>query len=44
VRAGARGEAIDRARHELLLNVKAVTYHNMQLDLVKGEATIVFDI
>ena len=44
VRATVRGEAMDRARHELLLNVKAVTYHNMSLDLEKGEATVVFDI
>jgi len=44
VRATARGEAIDRTRHELLLNVKAVTYHTMVVDLEKGEATIVFDI
>ena len=44
VAAVARGEAIDRARHELLLNVKAVTYHNLEVDLEKGQATIVFDI
>ena len=44
VRATERGEGIDRARHELLLNVKAVTYHTMTVDLERGEATVVFDI
>lgn len=44
VAATARGEAIDRARHELLLNVKAVTYHGMAVDLERGEATVTFDI
>jgi len=44
VEAVARGEEIDAHRHELLLNVKAVTYHNLSVDLAKGEAVVVFDI
>ena len=44
VTAVARGERLDRERHTLLLNVKAVTYHNMKLDLANGQATVVFDI
>jgi SHS2 domain-containing protein len=44
VTAVARGETVDRERHTLLLNVKAVTYHNMELDPAAGRATVVFDI
>ena len=44
VDAVAHGEQIDPKRHELQLNVKAVTYNNMELDIEKGQATVVFDI
>ena len=42
--ARARGERIDRARHALHLNVKAVTYHEMVVDPAKGVAQVIFDI
>jgi SHS2 domain-containing protein len=45
-RGVARGEAIDRARHRLKREVKAVTYH--QLKVVRGRSAwrvrIVFDV
>ena len=44
LRAKARGEAIDRARHPLRLNLKAVTYNNLVVDPRAGYATVVFDI
>jgi len=40
----ARGEAIDKRRHELKLAVKAVTYHRLKVDPEKGVAEIIFDI
>ena len=40
----ARGEAIDKRRHELKLAVKAVTYHRLKVDPAKGVAEIIFDI
>lgn len=42
--ATVRGEAIDPKRHELMLNVKAVTYHSMEIEPEKGYAVIIFDI
>ena len=42
--ARARGEKIDKRRHELKLAVKAVTYHNLKVDPAKGVAEIIFDI
>lgn len=42
--ARVRGERIDRDRHPLHLNVKAVTYHAMELDPMKGVAQVIFDI
>ena|SRR3989442_8070485 len=44
VDAKARGERIDRKRHPLHLNVKAVTYHAMEIDPEKGVAQVIFDI
>ena len=40
----ARGEAIDKARHELKLAIKAVTYHGLTVDPKAGTAQVIFDI
>lgn len=40
----ARGEAIDKARHELKLAIKAVTRHRLTVDPEKGIAEVIFDI
>jgi SHS2 domain-containing protein len=40
----ARGEAIDKTRHELKLVIKAVTRHGLKVDPEKGIAEIIFDI
>ncbi|MGQ0797703.1 MAG: archease [Methanobacteriota archaeon] len=40
----ARGEAIDKARHDLKLNIKAVTYHRLRIDPKAGVAEVIFDI
>jgi len=42
--ARARGEAIDKTRHELRLAIKAVTRHRLSVDPVKGMAEVIFDI
>jgi len=42
--ARARGEAIDKKRHELKLNIKAVTYHRLRIDRKAGLAEVIFDI
>jgi SHS2 domain-containing protein len=34
--AVARGEPFDRARHQVNLQVKAITYHQLSLDLTPG--------
>ncbi len=39
----ARGEAIDKERHELKLAIKAVTYHRLSVDVKKGVAEVIFD-
>lgn len=44
VKARVRGEAIDKGRHSLNLNLKAVTYNNLVVDPRAGYATVVFDI
>lgn len=44
VDARVRGERLDRERHPLHLNVKAVTYHEMVVDPDKGVAQVIFDI
>ncbi len=44
LRASARGERIDKHRHELRTVVKAVTYHNIKVDPEKGVAEVIFDI
>src|SRR5439155_1000846 len=40
----ARGEAIDKDRHELKLVIKAVTRHRLTVDPEKGIAEVIFDI
>jgi len=40
----ARGEAIDKDRHELRLVIKAVTRHGLTVDPEKGIAEVIFDI
>jgi SHS2 domain-containing protein len=40
----ARGEAIDKTRHELKLAIKAVTRHRLTVDPEKGVAEVIFDI
>jgi SHS2 domain-containing protein len=40
----ARGEAIDKTRHELKLAIKAVTRHGLTVDPQKGIAEVIFDI
>jgi len=40
----ARGEKIDKHRHELKLAIKAVTYHHLKIDPAKGLAEVIFDI
>jgi SHS2 domain-containing protein len=42
--ARARGETIDKKRHELKLNIKAVTYHRLRIDRKAGLAEVIFDI
>jgi SHS2 domain-containing protein len=46
VRAEASGEAIDRSRHELLVDVKAVTFHRLAVeDAAEGwRARVILDI
>lgn len=44
LRGRARGEAIDKARHELKLLIKAVTRHRLLVDTEKGIAEVIFDI
>jgi len=40
----ARGETIDKSRHELKLAIKAVTRHGLTVDPAKGFAEVIFDI
>jgi len=44
LRGRARGEAIDKKRHELKLVIKAVTRHRLTVDPQKGIAEVIFDI
>lgn len=44
VDARVRGESIDRGRHPLRMDVKAVTYHEMIVDPEKGVLQVIFDI
>lgn len=40
----ARGEALDRDRHRLKAEIKAVTYHMMEVDAEEPSVTVVFDV
>ena len=40
----ARGETIDKKRHELKLAIKAVTRHQLTVDPKRGIAEVIFDI
>ncbi len=40
----AKGEAIDKTRHELNLAIKAVTRHRLKVDPTQGIAEVIFDI
>jgi SHS2 domain-containing protein len=42
--ASLRGERFDRARHPSHQQVKAVTWHDLRLDLVKGRGRVIVDI
>ena len=42
--ASLRGEGFDRARHPSHEQVKAVTWHDLELDLVAGRARAIVDI
>ena len=44
VRGRARGETIDKGRHELRVAIKAVTYHRLTVDLKRGIAEVIFDM
>ncbi len=44
LRAVARGEALDAGRHELKMNVKAVTYHQLEINEAEGYLTVLFDV
>ncbi len=44
LRGRARGEAIDKKRHELKLAMKAVTRHRLSVDPARGTAEVIFDI
>lgn len=43
LRARARGEMIDKGRHELKLAIKAVTYHRLRVDPGSGIVEVIFD-
>lgn len=40
----ARGETLDRARHRVRSEVKAVTYHMMAIDRDTPSVTVLFDV
>ncbi len=40
----ARGEEVDPGRHRLEAQVKAVTYHKLEVNPEEGYATVIFDI
>ncbi len=42
--AKARGEAVNPGRHRLQAQVKAVTYHMLEVNPEEGYANVVFDI
>jgi SHS2 domain-containing protein len=40
----ARGETLDRSRHRIRSEVKAVTYHMMEIDRETPSVTVLFDV
>ncbi len=40
----ARGEHLDRARHRIRSEIKAVTYHMMSIDPTEPSVTVLFDV
>ncbi|MDO5861514.1 MAG: archease [Thermoplasmata archaeon] len=40
----ARGETLDRSRHRLRSEIKAVTYHMMEIDRETPSVTVLFDV
>lgn len=42
--AVVRGEAIDKERHELKMSVKAVTYHQLEINEDEGYLRVLFDV
>ena len=44
LRAIVRGEPYEHGRHQILHDVKAVTYHTLVVDPEKGVAMVLFDI
>ncbi|MBI4484261.1 MAG: archease [Acidobacteria bacterium] len=46
VQATARGEKLDRQRHEFLTDIKAVTYHELKVERMDDgwEAHVIFDL
>jgi SHS2 domain-containing protein len=44
VRCHARGERMDPSRHSLRTEIKAVTYHMLQVDPSGKELTVIFDL
>ncbi len=40
----AKGETLDRSRHRIRSEVKAVTYHMMEIDRNTPSVTVIFDV
>ena len=40
----ARGETLDRSRHRIRSEIKAVTYHMMEVDRETPSVTVLFDV
>ena len=40
----AKGETLDRSRHRVRSEVKAVTYHMMNVDREEPSVTVIFDV
>lgn len=44
VQCTAKGERLDRSRHRVRSEVKAVTYHMMEIDRSAPSVTVIFDV
>ncbi len=42
--ASVRGEPFDPARHPARIEVKAITFHDLEIDLKRGRARVIVDI